>query len=1144
MSSTGNFSARSGGTSFIPSAAPPGSFSSDLKSTITPRPGTSRADYFGNYSSYRNDSALADDATLSHQRQLEFKEKINKEMKIKTGSENLLEALSFKPAKQTKDQRLRIESELDSSNRKIAQLRHDLDTEVKRTQQAPAPAAGNLSQLLKTTHVASPSRHEFDLEEHSEGDTESPTYIFTETLESLEEEGHPSDYYVQHANNLTELFKRHPTLKYDLVWSRFGDRAQKMLLSDSREIAAAGFRMMRYAITDRKSLSIMRSFNTDYLVMLALVKEAKASVEREQALKFVRAFLDVKDGLEELSKVLVRVIIAIAEHKEDRLSSISTLTLSEILIRKPSLVASVNGMGILTEALAEGSYLPSGSLTTAFLFLLDTPSRRQYLRSGHELEGPFAAFTQDIGLMNEDSLKTNARVISSCLKTWPGLLALSQNGFMAIRSLSSSLYVDSSKVRDLVLEIFLDVLRIKPPSWSASFLAGRRLTTYGRVVNLGSESSESKIKNDEGQSNQHDLVNHFVGVLLAIFLKSGLVDALIYALRQELDQGVRRKATLLTGEALDLANKILPSTWASEVQVLPSLFSAAALLGSESRFTATNIIYQLDSVNRTLFRSGQKSRAQLLEDSTSSASLRRPSDLQRDILTPQIDEVVFRTVMLDSQVVNTPNWSKWRWDMIQKIVEGPLLNPKRLEEAMKANKFLKRLVGFYRPFKYRFCDIRNTKPNQRYVRVGCSLMKTLLQTTEGTRYLAENKLLRQIAECLAQVDRLSGLTSATPHFSRQRLNDTLTGGYFALLGAMSSHQRGLTIIERWKMANMFYHIIELSDRDDLIVCLLGNVDYTMDSHLRVILSKALTTCSKEIRVFSTRLLRKYATGKALPAGENLTASRRIVEWSVDLLITQLYDPEVEVCEVAIKILEEACNDLESLELVVQRRPMLDHLGEIGAPLLLRFLSTSVGYHYLSELDYISQEMDDWFLGRNETYVTLVEASIARALAGVQETPRHMFEEAQDDERHGVAPPHFYRELTRTSEGCKLLEEKGHFDEFVSMIRSWGMEDADTEMILKVKGSLWAVGNIGSMDLGAPFLESSDVVEQIIGIAEGSEIMSMRGTAFFVLGLISRSVHGQELLMEHGWDVAFDEMGQCQGICLPNNLSKAFKVGHG
>ena len=60
------------------------------------------------------------------------------------------------------------------------------------------------------------------------------------------------------------------------------------------------------------------------------------------------------------------------------------------------------------------------------------------------------------------------------------------------------------------------------------------------------------------------------------------------------------------------------------------------------------------------------------------------------------------------------------------------------------------------------------------------------------------------------------------------------------------------------------------------------------------------------------------------------------EWAVRLLITQLYDPEVDVCETAVRILEEACNIRECLELVVKSGPALDHLGEIGAPLLLRY----------------------------------------------------------------------------------------------------------------------------------------------------------------------------------------------------------------
>ena len=133
------------------------------------------------------------------------------------------------------------------------------------------------------------------------------------------------------------------------------------------------------------------------------------------------------------------------------------------------------------------------------------------------------------------------------------------------------------------------------------------------------------------------------------------------------------------------------------------------------------------------------------------------------------------------------------------------------------------------------------------------------------------------------------------------------------------------------------------------------------------------------------------------------------------------------------------------------------------------------------------------------------------------------------------PPHFYRELTRTVEGCRLLRDSGHFEAFVSNIRNSWAEQEDPEIMLKVKGCLWAVGNVGAMELGAPFLEESDVVTWIVKIATASQVMTLRGTAFFVLGLISRSLHGMEILAEHGWIAATDHLGRSLGYCLPPNL---------
>lgn len=94
-------------------------------------------------------------------------------------------------------------------------------------------------------------------------------------------------------------------------------------------------------------------------------------------------------------------------------------------------------------------------------------------------------------------------------------------------------------------------------------------------------------------------------------------------------------------------------------------------------------------------------------------------------------------------------------------------------------------------------------------------------------------------------------------------------------------------------------------------------------------------------------------------------------------MTQLYDPAVEVRGLAVTFLREACEVSDVLHLVVEMQPMLDHLGDVGHPLLLkwvivkslemldltafcRFMSTPIGFRYLYSADYIDREMDVWF----------------------------------------------------------------------------------------------------------------------------------------------------------------------------------------
>ena len=216
-----------------------------------------------------------------------------------------------------------------------------------------------------------------------------------------------------------------------------------------------------------------------------------------------------------------------------------------------------------------------------------------------------------------------------------------------------------------------------------------------------------------------------------------------------------KKILLLLGEIMKLTNRYLPDAFGARLQILPKVFESTLDEDPEIGSQATGMVYQIETLNRNLIRSdpnvSHTPQSSWLQKDLVEASRNLPSKAR---LSVDLDDIQFRSLLVETGVLGSSNYLKWNWDLINDLIEGPLLNPKRLDEVIKASRFLKRLICFYRPFKYRFSDARNDKVNQRYVRTGCALIKTLLQSAEGIRYLGESKLLRQLAECLAQTDRV------------------------------------------------------------------------------------------------------------------------------------------------------------------------------------------------------------------------------------------------------------------------------------------------------------------------------------------------------------------------------------------------------
>jgi len=139
-------------------------------------------------------------------------------------------------------------------------------------------------------------------------------------------------------------------------------------------------------------------------------------------------------------------------------------------------------------------------------------------------------------------------------------------------------------------------------------------------------------------------------------------------------------------------------------------------------------------------------------------------------------------------------------------------------------------------------------------------------------------------------------------------------------------------------------------------------------------------------------------------------------------------------------------------------------------------------------------------------------------------------------------PHFYGQLTKTPQGCSLLERKGHFKHFVDYIRTYSKKTIiSTSKILKLKSVLWAVGHIGSTKNGISFLIEDGIISTIIKLAENSTILSIKGTCFFVLGLIANTSKGCIILKEYGWETPFLPYNQIVNYCVPLDTSRFLKI---
>lgn len=125
------------------------------------------------------------------------------------------------------------------------------------------------------------------------------------------------------------------------------------------------------------------------------------------------------------------------------------------------------------------------------------------------------------------------------------------------------------------------------------------------------------------------------------------------------------------------------------------------------------------------------------------------------------------------------------------------------------------------------------------------------------------------------------------------------------------------------------------------------------------------------------------------------------------------------------------------------------------------------------------------------------------------------------------PDHFYGCLASTSEGCRILEENGNLESYNDTILS------NNSTLLQKKESLWALGHIYTTKGGCELLnrklftyDEYDITHTpipsffplLVELAEGSVNPSLRGTAFFIMGLMAGNEDTNAEIENYDWSI--------------------------
>uniref|UniRef100_A0A671R5S6 Rapamycin-insensitive companion of mTOR-like n=1 Tax=Sinocyclocheilus anshuiensis TaxID=1608454 RepID=A0A671R5S6_9TELE len=949
--------------------------------------------------------------------------------------------------------------------------------------------------------------------------TRDPSENMREILQNVaKQQGVSNMRKLGHLNNFIKLLCNvgHSEEKFGFTYEEMIICLRLALLNEAKEVRAAGLRALRYLIRDSNILQKVLRLQVDYLIARCIDIQQSNEVERTQALRLVRKMITVNALL--FPNSITNSLIAVGNdgpQERDRMVRACIAIICELALENPEIVAKRGGLSTILKNVIDCQLNRiNEALMTTILHLLNHPHTRQYVRSDVELEQILAPYTDFHYRHNPDTAEgqlkedREARFLASkmsivaSLRSWSGIINLCKSGNSGIQSLIGLLCIPNMEVRRGLLEVMYDIFRLPVPVVTQDFIEALLSVDPSRFqdswrLSDGFVASEAKIILPHRARSRPDLMDNYLALLLCAFIHSGLLEGLVEVITSS-DDSVSVRATILLGELLHMANTILPHSHSHHLHCLPTLMNMAASfdIPQEKRLRASAAVNYLKRFHEKKKR-GPKPDSLYLDHiirKSLAAHYCRDQHLrpQRDIFVIKDTEEALMMNLRDSQILSHKQNLEWNWVLISTI----------LKSYTFFLRFVRRLLFFYKPSSklYASLELDHSKARQ-LTAVGCQFIEFLLESDEDGQVFLED-LVKDI------VQWLSSSSGLKPDRSLQSngLLTTLSQHYFLFLGTLSAHPQGVKMLEKCSVFQCLLNLCSLKNQDHLLKLIVSTLDYSRDGLARIILSKILTAATDNCRLYATKHLRVL-----LRANVEFFSN-----WGIELLVTQLHDRNKAVSVEALDILDEACEDKANLHALIQMKPALTHLGDKGVLLLLRFLSIPKGFSYLNERGYVTKQLEKWQKECNLKYVDLIEEQLNEALTTYRKPvdgDNYVRRSNQRLQRPNVfLPVHLYGQLVHDKTGCHLLESQVYLSYTVRcpVLDKW-------DGIKQLKAALWALGNIGTSNWGLNLLQEENVIPDIVALAHDCEVLSIRGTCLYVLGLISKTKQGCELLKLHGWD---------------------------